>query len=94
MAKKNRIGIIGAGAIALATALGGAHQANALVPVEKNIQQNKKEALPERQNSVKPQATKNKNNIFSGESNPYKHKRKDYRNQRQYRKWKRSNPNV
>lgn len=92
MNKKNKLGVLGATAIALATALGGAQQANAVAPVTLNASQhNKKEAIPQQ---VKPVQAESKRNAYAGIPNLYKHVRTPKKNQRQVRKWKRQNPNA
>jgi hypothetical protein len=93
--KKNRIGLLGAAALALATSLGGAHQANALAPAASNVKhQNNKEGQHVEKKTVKPESERNKFGGFSGIRNPHKRHGKDYLNQRQHRKWLRSNPHM
>jgi hypothetical protein len=96
MAKKKRIGILGATALAVGAFLGSAQQANAISVDNSTPVQNQriKDAKHEEVKIVKPQAEKNKFGGFSGVQNVYKHIRKDGRNQRQWRKWLRSNPNM
>jgi hypothetical protein len=91
--RKNKIGILGAAAIAAANLLGGVNQVSAN---DSNVvnQQTKKEALHQEKKVSRPEAEKNKFGGFSGMQNPYKHIRKGGRNQRQYRKWLRSNPHM
>lgn len=94
MAKKKQIGIFGATAIAIASALGGAHQANAIQPAQtqnQTSQQNKKDAVIK---EVKTEVETNRKGLHGGLQNPYKHIRTPKKNQRQIRKWKRQNPNA
>lgn len=96
MAKRKQIGILGAAAIAAATMLGGANQVNALPVTSATVstQQTKKDAVPVEKKQVRPESKRNKHGGFSGIQNPYKHIRVDERNQRQWRKWLRSNPHM
>jgi hypothetical protein len=95
MAKKRQIGILGAAALALATSLGGVQQAQALVPATQSAkQQENKEGVSVEKKVVKPQSERNKHGGFSGIQNPFKHIRRGGLNQRQHRKWLRSNPNM
>lgn len=94
MAKKKQIGILGAAAIAMATMTGNVN-ATQSVQQENVIQQSaKKDAKHEEKKMVRPQAEKNKFGGFSGESNPYKFRRKGDYNQRQKRKLWASNPHL
>lgn len=95
MAKKKQIGILGAGAIAIASMVGAAQQANALVGPETqqtspSQQQNKKDAVIK---IVNTQVERNRKGLHGGVQNPYKHVRTPKKNQRQKRKFNRQNPN-
>lgn len=94
---KGSIGMMGAFAIAIASALGGANQANALpfqTPAQQQSQQSKKDAVPVEKRQVRAEAVRNIHGGFSGVQNPYKHIMKGERNQRQLRKFLRSNPSM
>lgn len=95
MAKSKRIGLLGATALGIATMMGGAVQANAIVPVSQNATtQPTKEAIPEKKDAVKPVQQRKRFNQFGNDTNVYKHIRTPKVNQRQKRKWRRANPNV
>jgi hypothetical protein len=98
MAKRKNIGLAGAILLGAATVLGGAQQVNAL-PTMSTVnaqaqQRSNKEAIPVEKKIVTPQMELNRHGGYSGLRNPHKHYRIDGRNQRQYRKWLRSNPHM
>jgi hypothetical protein len=96
MAKKKQIGLLGAGAIAIASMMGAAQQANALnAPASQqqnapSQQQNKKDAVIK---IVNTQVERNRKGLHGGLQNPYKHINTPKKNQRQKRKFNRQNPN-
>jgi hypothetical protein len=97
MKKKQGIGrVLAAASVAVASMLVGAptQATTAPAPDAPTNTREKKEAIPASNEVVKPQSNKNKRGGFSGDANNYKHIRKDGRNQRQWRKWLRSNPNM
>jgi hypothetical protein len=95
MARKKQIGLLGAMALGLATSLGGVQQAQALVPATQSAkQQENKEGIAVEKKIIKPVSRVREGGGLSGVQNPYKHIRRGGMNQRQYRKWLRSNPNM
>lgn len=96
MRKKNELGLLGKAAI-MSMALGmlGAGTApvvNATAP-QTTQQQSRKDAVQVKHTPVRP--VSKINDLFgSGDANPYKHNRRGVLNQRQWRKWLRSNPHM
>ena len=81
-------------AIGSAATLAGSNQVNALPSNQSANQQTKKDTAPIAKQVQREMQQRNAFGGFSGGRNDRKHIRKDHRNQRQWRKWMRSNPNM
>lgn len=85
-----------AAALAMASLAHSTEQTNVYAGDNQQTSQrnNRREALPVKHIPIRLVSYRNDFGGFSGMQNVYKHIRKDGRNQRQYRKWLRSNPQM